>query len=93
MIKAKRVDHFPDLKEPGQFLFYSQDGIEGHAGFTFLCPCGCGEHAGVQFIKGKNVFGWNWDGNEEEPTVTPSIRRLDGCEWHGHLTGGYFKEC
>ena len=33
---------------------------------------------------------WHWDGNKEEPTLTPSIG-CDGpkrCGWHGSITKG-----
>jgi hypothetical protein len=29
---------------------------------------------------------WNWDGNEEKPTLTPSIEVKE--KWHGHLQAG-----
>ena len=32
---------------------------------------------------------WNWDGNEQSPTLTPSIHWPG--EWHGYLTNGQFK--
>lgn len=91
-IKSERVPHFSDMVKPGQFTFYSRSGVEGHAGLTFLCPCGCGAYAGVRF-NSASEYGWNWDGNEELPTVTPSILRLDGCKWHGYLTAGFFVGC
>lgn len=44
---------------------------------------------------------WEWDGNREAPTLTPSILKwqLDkhgkrvGEHWHGYLTAGVFKLC
>jgi hypothetical protein len=44
---------------------------------------------------------WNWDGNVDAPTLTPSIlhtKRVDGvypdgCGWHGYLTAGEFTSC
>jgi len=35
---------------------------------------------------------WQWDGNEDNPTVTPSININNG-HWHGYLTGGVFRSC
>jgi len=29
---------------------------------------------------------WGWDGNEEKPTLTPSIHAPD--QWHGYLRAG-----
>lgn len=34
---------------------------------------------------------WQWDGNLEAPTLTPSIN-CRGC-WHGYLRAGIFEEC
>lgn len=31
---------------------------------------------------------WGWDGNEIEPTITPSIGCDWRCGWHGHITKG-----
>jgi hypothetical protein len=35
---------------------------------------------------------WGWDGNEDRPTLVPSILvSKDG--WHGHLQDGELREC
>ena len=34
---------------------------------------------------------WGWDGNEEKPTLTPSL--LNGELWHGHLQAGKLVSC
>lgn len=34
---------------------------------------------------------WGWDGNEDRPTLVPSI--LNEGEWHGHLQGGELRGC
>ena len=31
---------------------------------------------------------WHWDGNVEEPTITPSIGCNKRCGWHGTITKG-----
>ena len=42
-----------------------------------------------------NEPSWLWDGNEDYPTLTPSI----GCgpknekDWHGYMTAGRLKAC
>lgn len=38
---------------------------------------------------------WQWDGNRQSPTVTPSIRSLGGSRagWHGWLRAGKFMSC
>lgn len=34
---------------------------------------------------------WGWDGNEEKPTIKPSIHALG--EWHGFLQNGKLVSC
>lgn len=42
---------------------------------------------------------WNWDGDEDAPTITPSIRMSYALEgktievWHGFVTAGALREC
>lgn len=31
---------------------------------------------------------WQWDGNVEAPTLTPSIGCDQRCGWHGHIING-----
>ncbi len=59
----------------------------------YNCPCGCGS-AGAVPVKlqdepdpGRPPF-WIWNGNEERPTLTPSMRRMSGCKSHVNLTDG-----
>ena len=34
---------------------------------------------------------WGWDGNEDRPTLQPSI--LDPGKWHGYLKSGFLESC
>lgn len=34
---------------------------------------------------------WGWDGNEERPTLKPSLK-YEG-HWHGHLNAGRLQSC
>ena len=60
---------------------------DGSRALLFVCPCGCGI---VDQINVNKPGGWNWDGDEWHPTLTPSINRDRTCKWHGHLTKGVF---
>lgn len=75
-------ESWDDMEHPGDFHF-----VQG--GLVFKCPCGCDDTLGVNFER-PNEPKWTWDGNRGCPTVTPSIRRLSGCRWHGFLTAGSF---
>ena len=69
-------------------------GLDGKiACLHFTCPCGCGEFGSVPVAPGYGGHMWNWNGNETEPTLTPSIQKLGACRWHGYLTDGEFKTC
>jgi hypothetical protein len=57
----------------------------------FTCPCGCGACGATPVYAGSN--GWCWNGDLEKPTLTPSIKMLSPCGWHGYLTDGVFKRC
>lgn len=58
---------------------------------TFVCPCGCGDICAIS-IKPVVETGWDWNGDLEKPTVTPSIK-INSGHWHGYLTAGVFKVC
>lgn len=38
---------------------------------------------------------WSWDGNEHEPTLSPSIKigTDQAVLWHGHLVRGELQNC
>lgn len=93
-VVAKRVKDFDDLNNPGEFLWSLGSDKSTPSRMLFVCPCGCGSHAGIA-VKAESSGGpvWSWNGDLDHPTVTPSIRKLDGCEWHGFLTDGKFKSC
>lgn len=60
------------------------------AHIRFACPCGCHDIVTLPVTRQKEGYGWKWDGNEELPTLEPSIQRTAGCRWHGHLVKGEF---
>lgn len=43
---------------------------------------------------GANKHVWNWDGNKDAPTLSPSIRCYTGDKtlWHGFLEHGVLRE-
>lgn len=81
-----------DVTDPGAYDFIHDD-----RRIVYVCPCGCGEinvlpiHAAPDAFVPKGVAGWTWDGNEAAPTLHPSIRRMNGCRWHGYLKAGVWE--
>jgi hypothetical protein len=83
-------------------------GVQGYPGanghIMFVCPNGkrCAVLVGPQPVgrpeEGKLCI-WGWDGNREQPTLTPSInciaekdgKATGGCGWHGHITAGVIR--
>lgn len=94
-----------DIVPAGHFHFYvSRDVADGTepAGILFGCPCGCGAMNSVAFRASRaGRPSWNWDGNREKPTLSPSINILQfdeagnrtGEHWHGWLRDGVFQSC
>ena len=88
-IPGKLVTNIELAPEAGAFQFYSEKAYGSRAGIWYRCPCGCGDLRTVS-IENKQTgrTGWKWDDQDEAPTLTPSIRHIDRCKWHGHLTKG-----
>lgn len=63
---------------------------DGHVGGVgFDCP-GCGSDCYVPIDDGSK--GWQWNNDEQLPTLTPSLGQRC-CSWHGYLTSGKFVPC
>lgn len=87
-IEAKLVDDISEhFNEPGSFSYYTIYGSAEIAGLNFVCPCGCNAVLGVNFKT------WQWNGNKEKPTITPSILHMNDCKYHGFLTNSIFTSC
>jgi len=86
-IKANRVADYEHAKNPGDFFIIKEDNYHR---IQFLCPCGCGSLGGIN-ISQTDPNAWSWDGNEDTPTISPSVMFLSGCRWHGYLKNGVFK--
>jgi hypothetical protein len=81
----------PDLA-PGS-AWWARGTDDQIACLRFVCPCGCGSVGTCPVKPGFGSGHWTWDGNETLPTLSPSIFKLSGCRWHGHLVKGVFVPC
>ena len=80
--------------QPGWFRV--EDGAAGHAWLQYNCPCGCGSVGQIHMVPTGTPHDsrtWEWDGNRERPTLSPSIRRTIDCKFHGHLQAGVWSAC
>jgi hypothetical protein len=93
-----RRDVWPDDVPVGTFDI-EEARLKGRpvtARIMFVCPAGkrCGVFLGPAF-QAKPSDGdpnvWGWDGNDERPTLTPSINCVGGCGWHGFITAGVMR--
>ncbi len=79
---------FEEMGElPGSFAFEASD-----QGLFYVCPCGCGRESFLP-IAGEGRPRWRWDGNREQPTLTPSVRRTESCFFHGYFAAGVWTFC
>ena len=76
--------------EPDEFAFI-QVSTNDVSGIVFHCrgnpsrPRLCS----IPIRRGEPLTGtFGWDGNMQEPTITPSIGCDQRCGWHGHLIKG-----
>lgn len=51
------------------------------------CPCGCGEAISLPMTEGAEPC-WQFNGNMNSPTLSPSVWRTEGCASHFFLRGG-----
>ena len=85
-VRAVHVEtHIGESDIPGAFCFEALN-----KGLFYICPCGCGTLGFLRFREGEPSDGpsWEFNGNLEAPTLSPSIRHLTGCHYHGHLRDG-----
>lgn len=59
------------------------------AGLWYVCPCGCGTH-GFLPIRPAQSPSWEFDGNRESPTLSPSVHHVG--HWHGWLKNGMWTQ-
>lgn len=92
LLKGRLRESMEAFEEAGDFCFLSNPTGEKDQAIAYMCPCGCGDSRSISIgatpDRGDN---WGWDGDHEHPTITPSIRHLDGCKWHGFLQLGIWK--
>src|SRR5690242_20493007 len=81
--------------DPDQFGYDLHTGMaytpEGVNSIRFPCRGGKFEGCVVKLTLGppdQVNARWHWDGNMDEPTVTPSIGCDNRCGWHGHIIKG-----
>lgn len=91
-LKAVRCEEITG-SAPGSIEIRKIPGDEKISGIAFMCPCGCGQDSWLPVGQGGfERKEWHWDGNEEAPTLTPSVLNTF-CGWHGFLKAGVWLPC
>lgn len=86
-IPARKVEP-GKLENPGDFTFSDE------REFIYIVLPGQKSPDALRIEKGREGGPrvWGWDGNEEAPTLAPSI--LDNSTgWHGYLRNGRLESC
>jgi hypothetical protein len=91
------IPHDVEVK-PGDFAWdFDSEELSGDRSlpkhFIYLCLPGCACMTAIEVQKGAAGGNrvWGWDGNEDKPTLTPSIHALN--QWHGYLRNGRLESC
>lgn len=85
-VDGRKVE-FGLMEKVGDFTFDAE-----HKHIYVWLPGSSGPDA-IQIQKG-DAGGpriWGWDGNEEKPTITPSINATG--QWHGYMRAGKLVSC
>lgn len=97
-IDAKRV--FPPLNDshPGDFCWdFDDESLGGkrtdETHWLYIHLPGEQHRGAIQVRRGAPGGNrvWGWDGNEDKPTLQPSIHHVG--VWHGHLVAGRLVSC
>ena len=91
-LQGRKVATAAELERPGDFCFWHVSPDGQFAYMAFICPCGAAhtpKHDSIPVKQGeKQEHSWAWDGNHDQPTLSPSIHRTGDCGWHGYLRNG-----
>ena len=103
MLPPEKADRWISELEaaPGSFVWVNEDGEPAAPGeedrLLFSAPNGGGIGSCPIRSGGpkQRQVEWDWDGNREEPTLTPSVWFNQGQpgDWHGWLRQGRWEGC
>lgn len=88
---CRKVADYDAMERPGDFYFKPMQGMEGETCLHITLPGGAYICIGVKRGGHDTPKVWGWDGNEERPTLTPSIHAIG--RWHGYLRAGRLESC
>ena len=85
-IDCRKVE-WGTIEKPGDFCFGPE------LDYIYLWLPGTNGPDAIQIQRGSPGGNrvWGWDGNQEAPTLTPSIHARG--QWHGYLRSGRLASC
>jgi hypothetical protein len=84
------VEELPDPLEAKTVYLQNHQKIPWQA--TFKCPCGCGDTIMLNLTTGYRPR-WQFKPDKKTLTISPSIRRTEGCKSHFFLRRGKVEWC
>ncbi|HWA07934.1 MAG TPA: DUF6527 family protein [Opitutaceae bacterium] len=88
---CRKVADYDAVERPGDFYFQKVEGMEGETQIHLMLPSHTFICLGVARGSSATPKVWGWDGNEEKPTLEPSIHTIG--HWHGYLRNGRLQSC
>lgn len=89
-VQGRHVLNTAAHERPGDFSFAMHS--EGASGLLVFRCLRCAETHAVSIRRGQKIAdSWEWNGDMEKPTLSPSIninRLPTSCGWHGWLRDG-----
>jgi hypothetical protein len=87
-------------RQGGDFVIVRDKEVDENLAMWFCCPCGCGSMGRLPLRPSNAAHSWEWNGNEEQPTLHPSVHHQIGdgagglqTHWHGWLKAGVWESC
>lgn len=88
---CRKVLDYDAVERPGDFYLHPIEGMGGDTCIHVMLPGSTFIALPIQRGSAPGNRIWGWDGNEETPTLTPSIHTIG--HWHGFLTNGRLNSC
>lgn len=88
---CRKVADYDHIERPGDFYFQPVQGVAGENCLHVMLPGNVFIMIGVAVGPASTPKVWGWDGNEERPTLEPSIHTVG--HWHGFLKAGRLVSC
>jgi len=76
-----------ELRTPGTFYWGDPEYKDR---LFFTCPNRRSCNIPIAPNRNPNGSSWQWDGDRDKPTISPSID-CKGC-WHGHIKNGVMRD-